>query len=166
MKCKQIFHSGVELVVHVSHPIPQHLSPYQPPHSSMNFETPTSLTNTNIMALPESTNTTDIDALHLLDDPTSVDKYLIDSYQRNQSIQNPAYTTLIAVYGCLSVLGAVGNILVVLVVARKPAMRTARNMFIVNLAVSGECFWMGAIFAYDELVSTIRLIRQLCQQTR
>ncbi len=34
------------------------------------------------------------------------------------------------------VVGSVGNLLVIFVVARNPAMRTARNVFVVNLAVS------------------------------
>lgn len=70
-----------------------------------------------------------------------MDTFLIDSYQRNRSIQNPAYAILIAMYGCLIALGSVGNTMVMLAVIRKPSMRTARNMFIVNLAVSGE--WEG-----------------------
>lgn len=69
---------------------------------------------------------------------TAIDTFLLDSYQRNRSIENPAYTILIILYSCLIVLGTMGNILVVLAVVRKPSMRTARNMFIVNLAVSGE----------------------------
>ena len=34
------------------------------------------------------------------------------------------------------VLGSVGNLMVIYVVARNPTMRTARNVFIVNLAIS------------------------------
>ena len=34
------------------------------------------------------------------------------------------------------VVGSVGNLMVIYAVARNPAMRTARNVFIVNLAVS------------------------------
>ena len=34
------------------------------------------------------------------------------------------------------VVGSVGNLLVIYVVARNPGMRTARNVFIVNLAIS------------------------------
>lgn len=71
------------------------------------------------------------------DRSSPMDTFLIDSYQRNRSVQNPAHAILIALYGCLIALGSVGNIMVVLAVVRKPSMRTARNMFIVNLAVSG-----------------------------
>lgn len=63
---------------------------------------------------------------------------LIESFKRNRSIEDPYYTILIVMYGVLILFGTVGNLLVVLAVARKPSMRTARNMFIVNLAVSGD----------------------------
>lgn len=62
---------------------------------------------------------------------------LIESFKRNRSIEDPYYCILIVMYGFLILFGTVGNLLVVLAVARKATMRTARNMFIVNLAVSG-----------------------------
>lgn len=40
------------------------------------------------------------------------------------------------IYVCISVLGVVGNGLVIFVVVRRPEMRTTRNVFIVNLALS------------------------------
>ncbi|XP_014666950.1 PREDICTED: neuropeptide F receptor-like [Priapulus caudatus] len=43
---------------------------------------------------------------------------------------------LIAMYCVLICIGAFGNSLVCIAVIRKPAMRTARNLFIINLAVS------------------------------
>lgn len=52
-------------------------------------------------------------------------------------ISDQAFFILVALYSTLIVFGAAGNSLVVLVVARKPTMRTARNMFILNLAISG-----------------------------
>lgn len=67
----------------------------------------------------------------------NVNKVLIDSFRRNRNIEDPAYNILIVLYSFLILFGAVGNCLVVLAVVRKPIMRTARNMFIVNLAVSG-----------------------------
>lgn len=67
-----------------------------------------------------------------------VNKVLIDSFQRNRNIEDPAYNILIVMYSFLILFGAIGNFLVVLAVVRKPVMRTARNMFIVNLAVSGK----------------------------
>ncbi|XP_050087557.1 neuropeptide F receptor [Anopheles aquasalis] len=61
---------------------------------------------------------------------------LIEQYSNNRKVEDPWYHILIVMYGSLIVFGATGNSLVVLAVARKPQMRTARNMFIVNLAVS------------------------------
>uniref|UniRef100_A0A182QAR7 G-protein coupled receptors family 1 profile domain-containing protein n=1 Tax=Anopheles farauti TaxID=69004 RepID=A0A182QAR7_9DIPT len=61
---------------------------------------------------------------------------LIEQYSNNRKVADPWYHILIVMYGSLIVFGATGNSLVVLAVARKPQMRTARNMFIVNLAVS------------------------------
>nr|XP_040224926.2 neuropeptide F receptor isoform X1 [Anopheles coluzzii] len=61
---------------------------------------------------------------------------LIEQYSNNRKVADPWYHILIIMYGTLIVFGATGNSLVVLAVARKPQMRTARNMFIVNLAVS------------------------------
>lgn len=54
-------------------------------------------------------------------------------------ISDQAFYVLVILYSVLILLGAAGNSLVVLVVARKPTMRTARNMFILNLAISGNC---------------------------
>jgi neuropeptide F receptor len=63
---------------------------------------------------------------------------LIENFSKNQKIDDPAYHILICMYSILIIVGATGNSLVVMAVARKPIMRTARNMFIVNLAISGE----------------------------
>jgi neuropeptide Y receptor len=63
---------------------------------------------------------------------------LIDQYLTNRNIEDPAYHILIIMYSILILVGATGNSLVVMAVVRKPQMRTARNMFIVNLAVSGR----------------------------
>ena len=46
------------------------------------------------------------------------------------------YWLLVALYACMIIVGATGNLLVILVVARNASMRTARNVFIVNLAIS------------------------------
>nr|XP_053619460.1 neuropeptide F receptor isoform X1 [Plodia interpunctella] len=62
-----------------------------------------------------------------------------DLYQRFSQNRKVDYTTqaiLLTFYVLLIVIGLCGNVLVVISVVRKPAMRTARNMFIVNLAVS------------------------------
>ncbi|XP_062561343.1 neuropeptide F receptor [Armigeres subalbatus] len=61
---------------------------------------------------------------------------LIEEYSNNRKVGDPAYHILIVLYSILIIFGATGNSLVVMAVARKPQMRTARNMFIVNLAVS------------------------------
>ncbi|XP_065088799.1 neuropeptide F receptor [Ochlerotatus camptorhynchus] len=61
---------------------------------------------------------------------------LIEQFSNNRKVDDPAYHILIFLYSILIIFGATGNSLVVMAVARKPQMRTARNMFIVNLAVS------------------------------
>jgi len=45
-------------------------------------------------------------------------------------------TVIITIFALLIALGATGNSLVCYVVARNPAMRTPRNIFIINLAIS------------------------------
>lgn len=62
----------------------------------------------------------------------------IDQYTNNRNIDGPAFPILITLYSLLIIVGATGNSLVVIAVIRKPIMRTARNMFIVNLAISGK----------------------------
>jgi neuropeptide Y receptor len=66
----------------------------------------------------------------------TIDKRLLNEFARNRVVDEPAFSTLIFLYSVLIIVGAAGNSLVVCAVARKPAMRTARNMFIVNLAIS------------------------------
>jgi neuropeptide F receptor len=66
-----------------------------------------------------------------------LDEDILAKYETNRSVDSTlTYYALIAAYTLLIVLGSCGNGLVVVAVVRKPAMRTARNMFIVNLAVS------------------------------
>ncbi|XP_049823428.1 neuropeptide F receptor-like [Aethina tumida] len=65
-----------------------------------------------------------------------VDQGLINSYTSNKAIEEPAYTYLIIFYGILITFGALGNTLVIIAVVRKPAMRTPRNLFILNLAIA------------------------------
>lgn len=62
----------------------------------------------------------------------------LEIYSNNRNIDGPAFPILITLYSFLIILGATGNSLVVIAVIRKPIMRTARNMFIVNLAISGK----------------------------
>lgn len=61
---------------------------------------------------------------------------ILKLYELNRKVDGSAYYCLIVAYTLLILLGSCGNILVVCVVIRKPAMRTARNMFILNLAIS------------------------------
>ncbi|XP_026492445.1 neuropeptide F receptor [Vanessa tameamea] len=61
---------------------------------------------------------------------------LLQKFSLNRKVDDPTRALLLTFYGILVTIGAVGNALVVISVVRKPVMRTARNMFIVNLAVS------------------------------
>ena len=65
--------------------------------------------------------------------------FLIEQFLSNKKLQSPCNQILIAMYATLIVVGATGNIAVVIAVIRKPIMRTARNLFILNLAISGKC---------------------------
>lgn len=68
----------------------------------------------------------------------TLDPVLIERFTRNRSIDGPWYHVLILLYSVLIIFGSLGNILVVMAVVRKPIMRTARNLFILNLAISGK----------------------------
>lgn len=63
-------------------------------------------------------------------------KILLEKFAQNKKVDDTTRALLLTFYGILVVIGGVGNALVVISVIRKPVMRTARNMFIVNLAVS------------------------------
>jgi neuropeptide F receptor len=66
-----------------------------------------------------------------------IDPDLLAKYRDNRSVDSSlTFYLLICAYAILIFLGSFGNGLVVVAVVRKPAMRTARNLFIVNLAVS------------------------------
>nr|XP_045591212.1 neuropeptide F receptor-like [Procambarus clarkii] len=67
---------------------------------------------------------------------SSLDEEILKKFQRNRRVNDAAYYALIVVYSLLIILGSTGNSLVVVAVIRKPAMRTARNVFIINLAIS------------------------------
>lgn len=60
----------------------------------------------------------------------------LQGYMTNKAIDDTSFGYLLTAYISLIVLGATGNGLVCIVVARKPSMRTARNVFIINLAIS------------------------------
>ncbi|XP_066967300.1 neuropeptide F receptor-like [Macrobrachium rosenbergii] len=72
----------------------------------------------------------------LLNASDSLNIELINKFQRNRRVNDVAYYCLIVAYSLLIILGATGNSLVVVAVIRKPTMRTARNVFIINLAIS------------------------------
>ena len=57
-------------------------------------------------------------------------------FASNRRVHDAAFYSLISAYSLLIVIGAAGNLLVVYAVVRQPAMRTVRNVFIINLAVS------------------------------
>ncbi|XP_054708424.1 neuropeptide F receptor-like [Uloborus diversus] len=60
----------------------------------------------------------------------------LQPYMDNRAIDDVALISLLIAYVVLIITGASGNGLVCMAVARKPAMRTARNVFIINLAIS------------------------------
>ena len=61
---------------------------------------------------------------------------MVEDWRYQARVSPVPYGLLVALYASMIIFGALGNLLVILVVARNPAMRTARNVFIVNLAVS------------------------------
>jgi hypothetical protein len=65
-----------------------------------------------------------------------LDLSVIERFRSNRRVNDFAFFCLVAAYCVLIVFGTIGNSLVVYVVARQPAMRTARNVFVVNLAIS------------------------------
>lgn len=67
---------------------------------------------------------------------TELDLSVIERFRSNRRVNDTAFFCLVAAYCALIIFGTLGNSLVVFVVARQPAMRTARNVFVVNLAIS------------------------------
>jgi len=61
---------------------------------------------------------------------------LIEAYKMNRSLDQPYFSLFICAYVLLAGVGSLGNCLVIISVIRKPTMRTARNLFIINLAAS------------------------------
>ena len=60
----------------------------------------------------------------------------ISKFERNRKVDGLALLGIILVYSLLILVGATGNTIVVVAVIRNAAMRTARNVFIINLAIS------------------------------
>ena len=65
-----------------------------------------------------------------------LDISIIDRFERNRKVDGPAMIAIIIIYCVLILIGTAGNLLVVVAVVRNPSMRTARNIFIINLAIS------------------------------
>ena len=86
------------------------------------------------------TSSTTVDNASLMEANSSGDVMLdLSIYLRfasNRRVHDAAFYSLISAYSLLMVIGAAGNLLVVYAVVRQPAMRTVRNVFIINLAVS------------------------------
>jgi len=61
---------------------------------------------------------------------------LVRRYATNRSVDGSIFYVLIFAYTVLIVFGTLGNCLAITAVIRKSSMRTPRNMFIINLAVS------------------------------
>lgn len=90
------------------------------------------------MAVDSNMNLTNASAKLLIEASQGIQNpnILLEKFSQNKKVDDPTRALLLTFYGILVVIGAVGNALVVISVVRKPVMRTARNMFIVNLAVS------------------------------
>eukprot|EP00095_Tigriopus_kingsejongensis_P011593 maker-scaffold297_size217559-snap-gene-1.19 protein:Tk11593 transcript:maker-scaffold297_size217559-snap-gene-1.19-mRNA-1 annotation:"neuropeptide f receptor" len=61
---------------------------------------------------------------------------MVENWRYQARVGTFWYSILVMLYASMILIGATGNLLVILVVVRNVAMRTARNVFIVNLAVS------------------------------
>lgn len=95
------------------------------------------LASSTVAAPPIFTNTVGISNQQQDGQGTGeLDLSLFQRFASNRRVNEAAFISLIAAYSILIVIGTIGNSLVVYVVARQPAMRTARNVFVVNLAVS------------------------------
>ncbi|XP_044742533.1 neuropeptide F receptor isoform X1 [Chrysoperla carnea] len=92
-----------------------------------------------MMELPSYLDEKNISAVNLswiLNESKDIDPRLAERFATNRNVEAPAFYILIFLYCVLIMIGTAGNTLVVVAVARKPAMRTARNLFILNLAIS------------------------------
>ncbi|CAL4097184.1 unnamed protein product, partial [Meganyctiphanes norvegica] len=72
----------------------------------------------------------------LVNQSGGIDMNAINRFETNRRVSNTSFYLLIVLYSVLILVGSIGNSLVIAAVARKPSMRTARNVFIVNLAVA------------------------------
>ncbi|XP_042213029.1 neuropeptide F receptor-like [Homarus americanus] len=90
----------------------------------------------NLAALNENLTSLAHNLTHLFNLTGGINVDLLKKFEKNRRVGDGAFYTLIFAYSVLILLGATGNSLVVMAVIRKPAMRTARNVFIINLAIS------------------------------
>ena len=94
---------------------------------------------------------------------------LVNDWRYQARVDPLVYGWLVALYACMIIVGASGNLLVILVVARNRAMRTARNVYIVNLAISDlmlclitmpltlvEILYMTWQVSFDKLINNYR----------
>ncbi len=95
---------------------------------------------------------------------SDLDLNVFERYESNRRVDAWIFYTLIVAYCLLIAMGTAGNFLVVYVVARKPAMRTPRNVFIINLACSDMLlclitmpltFVAALFFAYVRLLAPV-----------
>ncbi|XP_059091536.1 neuropeptide F receptor-like [Tigriopus californicus] len=61
---------------------------------------------------------------------------MLDGWRYQSRISSPWRQIMILLYAFMICVGSIGNLMVIYVVARNPTMRTARNVFVVNLAIS------------------------------
>ena len=61
---------------------------------------------------------------------------MVNKFTQSKAIDDTSLIILTAAYAVLIIVGVTGNGLVCAAVARKPTMRTGRNVYIINLAVS------------------------------
>lgn len=61
---------------------------------------------------------------------------MVNKFSESKAIDDTSLIILTVSYAILIIFGVVGNGLVCAAVARKPAMRTGRNVYIINLAIS------------------------------
>ena len=74
----------------------------------------------------------------MLSDPEKLKQLMdkLEQYINNRALDKTSIISLVIAYAILIFIGTIGNGLVCVVVARKPKMRTSRNLFIINLAIS------------------------------
>ena len=67
---------------------------------------------------------------------SKLDISVVERFQNNIRVSHSSLTALLITYAFFMILGGVGNCLVVAAVVRSATLRTARNLFLLNLAFS------------------------------